>query len=179
MKKLTTNLLLTTLLGVGLTGISSANSQENTLVNIDQGTLRGKSQNGMISWLGIPYASAPPSNAFAAAITDRLLAYSTQVINQQATKILPAYAYEFADRTAPSYLKPTSFALGASHTYELPYIFPDFHGSAGIPVRLNEMQEALSDKMVVLQPPCRLSSTHFSAADNNPPPGKRYNRNKY
>ncbi len=46
-------------------------------------------------------------------------------------------AFEFAGRTASSYLKPTTFPLGAAHTYELPHLFPGFHdGTAGLPVAL-------------------------------------------
>lgn len=53
----------------------------------------------------------------------------------------PVYACDFADRTAPSYLKPTTFPLGAAHTYELPYLFQGFHGgTAGFPVALNPLQ---------------------------------------
>lgn len=89
-----------------------------------------------------------PSNAYAAAVTDMEFACPARIINKRASAYTPTYAYEFADRTAPSYLKPTSFALGAAHTYELSYLFPGFHGGAGIPVKLNALQEKLSDKMV-------------------------------
>ena len=90
-----------------------------------------------------------PSEALARVLGDSLNSCPTEALNKMAAGSLPTYGYEFADRTAPSYLKPTSFALGAAHTYELPYIFPGFHGGkAGLPVQLNSMQEKLSDEMV-------------------------------
>jgi para-nitrobenzyl esterase len=90
-----------------------------------------------------------PSEAYAAVATDYLFACSAQMVNRWASQATPVYAYEFADRTAPSYLKPTTFPLGAAHTYELPYLFPGFHGgAAGLPVALNPLQEKLSDEMV-------------------------------
>ena len=90
-----------------------------------------------------------PSEAFAAAATDYLFACPARMVNRWASASTAVYAYEFADRTAPSYLKPTTFALGAAHTYELPYLFPGFHGgNAGLPVSLNALQESLSDEMV-------------------------------
>jgi para-nitrobenzyl esterase len=90
-----------------------------------------------------------PSEAYAAAATDYLFACPALMVNRWASQATPVYAYEFADRTAPSYLEPTTFPLGAAHTYELPYLFPGFHGgTAGLPVALNPLQEKLSDEMV-------------------------------
>ncbi|WP_392551343.1 carboxylesterase family protein [Orbus wheelerorum] len=88
------------------------------------------------------------SNAFAAAATDMEFACTARMINRLVADKMPTYAYEFSDRTAPSYLKPTSFALGAAHTYELSYIFPGFHGGNGIKTKLNAFQEKLSNQMV-------------------------------
>ena len=54
------------------------------------------------------------------------------------------YTYEFAGRTAPSDLKPTTFPLGAAHRYELPYLFPGFHGGTiSLPVALTPARETL------------------------------------
>jgi para-nitrobenzyl esterase len=90
-----------------------------------------------------------PSEAYAAAATDYLFSCPALMVNRWASQATTVYAYEFADRTAPSYLKPTTFPLGAAHTYELPYLFPGFRGgTAGIPVTLNPLQEKLSDEMV-------------------------------
>jgi para-nitrobenzyl esterase len=71
-----------------------------------------------------------------------------RALNRWASDKIPTYAYEFADRTAPSYLEPTTFAMGAAHTFELAYLFPGFHGGAGKPVELNPLQAKLADKMV-------------------------------
>lgn len=89
-----------------------------------------------------------PANAYGAAVTDMQFACTARTINQRAAKFTPTFAYEFADRTAPSYLKPTTFALGAAHTFELAYLFPGFHGGNGLPVHLNPLQASLSDTMV-------------------------------
>ena len=58
------------------------------------------------------------------------------------------YAYEFSDRTAPSYVGPTTFPMLAAHTYELSYVFPGFRGVGNVQVELNPMLEKLSDQMV-------------------------------
>ena len=89
-----------------------------------------------------------PSEAFGAAVTDSLFACTGRAANRWIAAHMPVYAYEFADRTAPSYLEPTSFPLGAAHTYELPYLFEGYHGGAGLPTKLNAYQEKLSDEMV-------------------------------
>lgn len=89
-----------------------------------------------------------PSEAYAAAVTASQFACPGRAVNRWVADKIPTYAYEFADRTAPSYLAPTTFPLGAAHTYELPYIFPGFHGGAGAPVKLNPIQSKLSDQMV-------------------------------
>lgn len=89
-----------------------------------------------------------PSNAVSAAVTDMLLACPGRKVNQWTSQYTPTYAYEFADRTAPSYAAPTTFALGAAHTLELAYLFPGFYGGADQPVKLNPFQEKLSSEMV-------------------------------
>ena len=58
------------------------------------------------------------------------------------------YAYQFDDKSTPSYLKPKSFPLGAYHTVELVYLFPGFHGGLGTAHPLNKAQEKLSDGLV-------------------------------
>jgi para-nitrobenzyl esterase len=69
-------------------------------------------------------------------------------MNRALTDKIPVYAYKFSDGTAPSYVGPTAFPLLAAHTYELSYIFPGFRGGADVTVRLNRLQEKLSDEMV-------------------------------
>ncbi len=58
------------------------------------------------------------------------------------------WAYQFDDRTAPSYFKPASFPMGAYHTAEIPYLFPLFHGGTGTPRPLNATQQKLSDGLI-------------------------------
>lgn len=89
-----------------------------------------------------------PTEAYSAAASDSLFVCTARQVNKWIAQYMPVYAYEFADRTAPSYLSPTSFPLGAAHTFELPYIFQGYHGGAGQPVELNPMQDNLSAKMI-------------------------------
>ncbi len=98
-----------------------------------------------------PLANYPsPSEAFAESITAYLFACPERTVNRYANDYTNVYAYEFADQTAPGYLKPTSFPLGASHTYELPYLFKGFKGSKQNPIDrpLNPLQNELAAKMV-------------------------------
>ena len=89
-----------------------------------------------------------PTEAWSAAITDSLFACTARKASEWLFAQMPTYAYEFADRTAPTYLKPTTFAQGAAHTLELSYIFSGYHGGAGLPISLNPLQEKLSDQMI-------------------------------
>ena len=63
---------------------------------------------------------------------------------------VPVYAYEFDDRTAPSYYPVMpGFQILATHTGDIQYLFPLYHGSPlGIAHPLNRQQEELSDEMV-------------------------------
>ncbi len=88
------------------------------------------------------------SEAFAAAATDSMFACTGLALNRALADRIPVYAYEFSDGTAPTYVGPTTFPLLASHTYELAYIFPGFRGGADVTVKLNPLQEKLSDQMV-------------------------------
>lgn len=65
------------------------------------------------------------------------------------TKV-PVYAYEFDDRTAPSYYpKLPGLPLLAYHTGDIQYLFPLYHGSPiGTPHELNKRQAELSYEMV-------------------------------
>ena len=89
-----------------------------------------------------------PSEALAAALTDSLFACTARAMNQALSGKIPVYAYEFSDRTAPSYVGATSFPLLAAHTYELAYVFPGFRGAGDVHVKLNSLQERLSYQMV-------------------------------
>lgn len=88
------------------------------------------------------------AGAYIAVITDGVFVCSAEAINVWMAAETPTYAYEFADRDAPSYLPPASFAYGAAHTFELAYLFPGFNGAAETPVSLNQQQQQLSAFMV-------------------------------
>lgn len=88
------------------------------------------------------------SEAYASASTDSMFSCPGLAMNRLLADKIPVYAYEFSDRTAPSYVAPTSFPLLAAHTYELSYIFPGFRGGSDIPALLNQQQEKLSAEMV-------------------------------
>ena len=92
---------------------------------------------------------ATPSEAYAAIVTDAWFAAPAAEVNRVLSDKLPVFAYEFDDQTAPYYL-PTSFYQGAAHTYEIPYVFPGFHGSSSLSTDLNEAQQVLSEQMMKL-----------------------------
>jgi para-nitrobenzyl esterase len=69
-------------------------------------------------------------------------------MEQSWSKFVPVYAYEFRERTAPSYFQPVSYPMNAFHTSELQYLFPLFHGGQGTAHPLNAAQEHLSDILV-------------------------------
>ncbi|MDY0977192.1 carboxylesterase family protein [Massilia sp. CFBP9012] len=89
-----------------------------------------------------------PSEAFAASATDSMFACAGRAMSRALADKMPVYAYEFSDRTAPSYVGATTFPLMAAHTYELAYVFPGFRGGGDAQVLLNPLQEKLSDEMV-------------------------------
>jgi para-nitrobenzyl esterase len=91
-----------------------------------------------------------PSLAIAAATTDAVWACSARKISSWLSGVMPTYAFEFNDETAPSYLEPTTFPLGAGHTMDIQYVLPLYHGNRGIVRELNPLQQKLSDKMVEL-----------------------------
>lgn len=93
-------------------------------------------------------AYSSPALAYGSATTDSLMACPQRKMNQLMSEKVPVYGFEFADRTAPSYLAPVSFDLGAAHTFEIQYLFPYFNGGSGTPRRLNDAQERLSKTMI-------------------------------
>jgi para-nitrobenzyl esterase len=88
------------------------------------------------------------SEALAAAISDQLIACPARQLDRVLSKFVPVFAYEFADRTAPSFAPLASFPYGAAHTFEIQYLFPLYHGGLGTPHALNEAQGRLSNQMV-------------------------------
>ncbi|WP_246039045.1 carboxylesterase/lipase family protein [Peristeroidobacter soli] len=90
-----------------------------------------------------------PSGALGAAQGDR--AYPCQVRNFDidASKFVRVYAAEFNDPTSPENVFPAvSFPYLASHTHEIPYIFPLWNGASPNPaLPLNRQQEKLAREM--------------------------------
>jgi para-nitrobenzyl esterase len=66
-----------------------------------------------------------PSEALAAALTDRDWALPTDDTRRLLARHVPVYAYEFAERNTPWFpgFPQASFPAGASHMLELPYLF--------------------------------------------------------
>lgn len=66
-----------------------------------------------------------PSEALAAALTDRDWALPTDETRRLLARHVPVYAYEFAERNTPWFpgFPQASFPAAASHMLELPYLF--------------------------------------------------------
>ena len=71
-----------------------------------------------------------------------------RLLDRQWSRYVPVYAYEFDDRTAPSYFPDLSYPMRAYHTAELQYLFPLFRGGQGTSHPLNDAQQKLSDQIV-------------------------------
>lgn len=86
------------------------------------------------------------AQAWAAVISDRPWACPTLTGDGLLAARTTTYAYEFADRTAPNLgaPPPPGFRLGASHAFDLPYVF-DF---SGFGLDLQPDQQQLSDQMI-------------------------------
>ena len=90
-----------------------------------------------------------PSLALAAAETHGGFSCPIRQMAQWVSRhVEHTYAYEFVDRTAPSYMTPVSFPYGAAHTFEIQYLFPLYRGATGRPQPLNAAQTRLSDDIV-------------------------------
>ncbi|HEX7821940.1 MAG TPA: carboxylesterase family protein [Sphingobium sp.] len=89
-----------------------------------------------------------PVAALSAAETDLRFACPQDAFDTRIARWTPLFSYEFDEVTAPSYLPPAGFELGAAHTFELQYLFPRFRGATGMPRILNHAQARLSDRMV-------------------------------
>jgi para-nitrobenzyl esterase len=86
-------------------------------------------------------------------------------LDRQWAKYVAVYAYEFDDRTAPSYFPDLSYPMRAYHTSELQYLFPLFRGGQGTSHALSAAQEKLSDDLVDYW------TTFARHGDPNPPGG--------
>lgn len=116
-----------------------------------------------------PEEYGSPSLAFAAMDTDRAFACPQLRTGRALARQVPAYGYEFADRTAPTYAPFfTDLPPGAAHGSELAYLFdlaigpwgPDFQE-----VELTSRQRALGDEMIRAW--TRFARTGSPAADPN------------
>lgn len=86
--------------------------------------------------------------AIGAAETALYFVCPQRVFDQAVARWVPLYSYEFNDRTAPSYMPDVGFSLGASHTFELNYLFTGFRGASGRRYDLSPLQQRLSDTMI-------------------------------
>lgn len=90
-----------------------------------------------------------PAEAYAQVITDSWFAAPIYRIADSLDNQIKVYYYEFSDPTCPKYVT-TDFAQGTAHTYELPYLFPGFHGSSDLSTDLNKKQQKVAKEMVKL-----------------------------
>jgi para-nitrobenzyl esterase len=95
-----------------------------------------------------PLASYASPSLAEIAMAQGMKSCVARLLDRQWTKYVPVYAYEFDDRTAPSYFPDLSYPMRAYHTAELQYLFPLFHGGQGTPHPLNDAQQKLSDQIV-------------------------------
>jgi para-nitrobenzyl esterase len=71
-----------------------------------------------------PLANYPSADlAYATAIGDGLFSCAARRSNQLLSEWVPTFAYAFNDVNAPSFLPPVSFPYGATHAFELAYLF--------------------------------------------------------
>jgi para-nitrobenzyl esterase len=97
-----------------------------------------------------PLAHYPTPQLALDAIGTDSIACAQRHSNQLLAPQVPVYAYEFDDRTAPSYFPVMpGFQPLAYHTSDIQYLFPLWHGGPqGIEHPLNSLQEDLSDRLV-------------------------------
>ena len=94
-----------------------------------------------------PLADFPsPDLAYATAIGDTLFSCSARRSNILLSNEVATFAYEFNDENAPSFLPPVSFPYGATHAFELSYLFklsflPSPNFTAGQQKLANTMKE--------------------------------------
>jgi para-nitrobenzyl esterase len=95
-----------------------------------------------------PLDSYPDPSLAEIAMAQGQKSCTARFMEQSWSKYVPVYAYEFQERTAPSYFQPVSYPMRAFHTSELQFLFPLFHGGQGTPHPLSAAQEHLSDILV-------------------------------
>ncbi|MEV4253155.1 carboxylesterase family protein [Spirillospora sp. NPDC049652] len=105
---------------------------------------------------GTPAADRPKIEgalAWAAIETDRASVCPILADADALARRVPTYAYEFADRTAPTWIPvPAGFPGGAAHLTDLPYLFattrPAMPGTDDGPAKLSPAQRRLSAQMI-------------------------------
>lgn len=86
-----------------------------------------------------------PDLVYTALLTDSIFACPAFEADRAMAKLTTTYAYEFADENAPTLgFPPVGFPYGASHGFELPYLF-DY---AGFVPEFSAGQRRLSDEMI-------------------------------
>lgn len=110
-------------------------------------------------WVSAHYPLSSPNPPGPQVSDDRLSSDASECPQRLINQIIatgpspsPVYAYEFDDRTAPSYFPSlVDFVTLAYHTADIQYLFPHFHGGPippSVPTVLNARQIALSDQLV-------------------------------
>ncbi|WP_246257087.1 carboxylesterase/lipase family protein [Pararobbsia alpina] len=98
-----------------------------------------------------------PGVALAAMQTDSMLSCGSVPLDEALSQWVPTYTYEFRDETAPHtpyMVVPPSFDLGATHSFELQYIWrgdantPISSGQSGGAIPLTPPQAKLSQMMM-------------------------------
>jgi para-nitrobenzyl esterase len=87
-----------------------------------------------------------PGQAWSQVVTDGWFACEVNEVARRASAQVPTYAYEFADRTAPKFLRDPYMTTDAFHAGDLLYWFQT--PIAGAPLTLNPAQKRLSDQMM-------------------------------
>lgn len=115
-----------------------------------------------------PLSAYPsPDLAYSTLFTDAGFSCSARGFDQLLSKSVPVYNYEFADENAYKLLLPTDpyMPLGAPHTSELPFIWPNLTGVFGPSGPLMTADEmSLATQM-------RLAWTNFARTANPNGPG--------
>lgn len=109
-----------------------------------------------------------PMEAYQRLLTDIAKCGELSVVEKWSTQI-PVYAYDFTYNEAPFYFPAMpGFKPGASHTADIQFVFPGFHGgplgvnldqTTGQPRALNPAETALSDQITA-------AWTRFAATGN-------------
>ncbi len=104
-----------------------------------------------------------PDLAYSTLFTDAAFACSARGFDQLLSSSVPVYNYEFADEDAASLLYDADpfMPLGAPHTSELPFLWPDLVGQSGVAsgALMTSSEMALAVQM-------RLAWTNFARSGN-------------